>query len=153
MVLWVFRLFFFEKKIQISYKGIPDSGVKKGWIILENMSELGNLHNLDLQVPEHSQNQVSCSFPACWTRHGLPTALLPTWSPTEVEIRHQHWHPHGAEIKHLHRHPHGWRPVEHRAPSLLITANWEPTASQDSQGMETFLEIQSCQPLPKETRG
>lgn len=59
-----FFLFPEEKTTQISYKGISDSGVKKGWIILENTSALGNLHNLDLQAPKHFQNQVRCCFPA-----------------------------------------------------------------------------------------
>lgn len=56
-----------------------------------------------------------------------PTTVLTSWSPREAEIGHQH--------------PRGWRPAEHRAPSLLTTTNWELSASEDSQGMEIFLEI------------
>lgn len=42
-----FQALFF-KEIQMNYKGITNSGVKREQIVSENMSALGNIHNLDL---------------------------------------------------------------------------------------------------------
>lgn len=122
---YIFRLFFFFKKIQINYKEITKSGVKRGEIISENMSALGNFHNPDLQVPKHPRTRLS--IPSLLPE--IPTALSQLSSPPGTPQRQR------ASA------PTRRRPLEHRVyqpsasqPRVRIPKEWKTSLSATSKG-------------------
>lgn len=80
-----------------------------------------------MQAPTRSQKQVSCP------PHGPAPLLEPHRSPSTA---HTGMEARGAQ-----------------GPAPVAIAYVEVSVRQDSQGMEACLEIQTSQPLLKETRG